>query len=110
MNFSTAPPDLPLFRRPWQKRKFIMFCVKKATMPLLFDNPFTSFGPPQDRSHGGAFEGSAFPNFFVTRKFCFKHIIKKITSNCVFLQNLNVWLWAWLSPLNVFVILSTSNE
>jgi len=117
MNFSTVPPDLlpvslvkELFRCLWQKSKFIMFCVKKTTMPLLFDNPFTSFGPPQARSHGGAFKGSAFPKFFAPIKFCFKHIIKRITLNCVFPQNLKVWLWAWLSPLNGFVILSTSNE
>jgi len=55
-----------------------MFCIKKATMPLLFDNPFTSFGPPQAHSHSGAFGGSAFPSFFVHRKFCFKHIIERI--------------------------------
>jgi len=34
-----------------------MFCVKEATMSLLFDNPFTSFGPPSPvaaAAHSGA--------------------------------------------------------
>jgi len=59
-----------------------MFCVKKATMPLLFDNPFTSFRPPQGRSHGGAFGGSAFANIFCAQKFLLTYIKKNNLKFC----------------------------
>ena len=107
MNFSTVPTAVPasLVRgnllRSASKRRQCLYSLTTHLQALALPRPVAT------AAHSGEVSSRI---FFVPRKFCFKHVIKRITLNCVFPQNLKVWLWAWLFPLSVFVILSKSNE
>jgi len=62
-----------------------MFCVKKATTSLLFDNHLKALDLPRPQPRR-RIRGQCLPDFFVPRKFFFEHVIKRITLNCFFPQ------------------------